>query len=142
MNAITVPKNPPTAMMGIKTSISSSRRRSLARSDPLILAVLRKQALGEVEPLFALPQPTLELFDLGEQPLRITPEHHAMPGGLHGHPLLIRPGPAANPLRQRLPDGARQYECGPDDQRQADYTDGGYPLFHATVLLPLVNLPS
>src|SRR5881296_55883 len=51
MNAITLPKNPPTAMMGIRTSISSSRRRSLARSNPLALAVLREQPLGEVHAL-------------------------------------------------------------------------------------------
>src|SRR6266480_594526 len=48
MNAITVPKNPPTAMMGIRTSISSSRRRSFTLSDPLALAVLREQPFGEV----------------------------------------------------------------------------------------------
>src|SRR3989449_11740908 len=51
MNAITVPKNPPTAMMGIRTSIGSSRRRSFARSDPLALAVLREQPFGEVHAL-------------------------------------------------------------------------------------------
>src|SRR5712691_835270 len=51
MNAITVPKNPPTAMMGIRTSISPSRRRSLARSNPLALAVLREQPFGEVHAL-------------------------------------------------------------------------------------------
>src|SRR5213592_4592961 len=51
MNAITVPKNPPTAMMGIRTSISPSRRRSFALSDPLALAVLREQPFGEVHAL-------------------------------------------------------------------------------------------
>src|SRR2546430_15702646 len=51
MNAITVPKNPPTAMMGIRTSIMTSRRRSFARSDPLTLAVLREQPFGEVHAL-------------------------------------------------------------------------------------------
>src|SRR2546428_8202161 len=51
MNAITVPKNPPTAMMGIRTSIGSSRRRSFTRSDPLALAVLREQPIGEVHTL-------------------------------------------------------------------------------------------
>src|SRR5438093_12535297 len=54
MNAITLPKNPPSATMGIKTSsspIRSSRRRSLARSNPLALAVLREQPLGEVHAL-------------------------------------------------------------------------------------------
>src|SRR3989440_1652429 len=51
MNAITLPKNPPTAMMGIRISISSSRRRSFARSDPLALAVLREQPFGEVHAL-------------------------------------------------------------------------------------------
>src|SRR5438046_5881038 len=51
MNAITVPKNPPTAMMGIRTSIGSSRRRSFTRSDPLALAVLREQPFGEVHAL-------------------------------------------------------------------------------------------
>src|SRR2546422_6432821 len=51
MNAITVPKNPPTAMMGIRTSIGSSRRRSFTRSDPLALAVLREQPFGEVHTL-------------------------------------------------------------------------------------------
>src|SRR3989442_1850383 len=51
MNAITVPKNPPTAMMGIRTSIGPSRRRSLARSNPLALAVLREQPFGEVHTL-------------------------------------------------------------------------------------------
>src|SRR5216117_2032878 len=56
MNAITVPKNPPTAMMGIRTSISPSRRRSLARSNPLALAVLREQPLGEVHALGELRQ--------------------------------------------------------------------------------------
>src|SRR5437867_4912782 len=51
MNAITLPKNPPTATMGIRTSSSPTRSsppRSLARSDPLALAVLREQPLGEV----------------------------------------------------------------------------------------------
>src|SRR5712692_3021435 len=65
-----------------------------------------------------------------------------MLGGLHGHPLLVRPGPAADPLPQRFPDRARQHECRPDDQCQADYADRGCPRSHATVLLPLVNLPS
>src|SRR6266516_1417057 len=51
MNAITVPKNPPTAMMGIRTSIGPSRRRSFTRSDPLALAVLRQQPFGEVHTL-------------------------------------------------------------------------------------------
>src|SRR5437773_11962916 len=51
MNAITVPKNPPTAMMGIRTSIGSSRRRSFTRSDPLALAVLREQPFGNVHAL-------------------------------------------------------------------------------------------
>src|SRR5438067_8648448 len=59
MNAITLPKNPPSATMGIKTSsspIRSSRPRSLARSDPLALAVLREQPLGEVHALGELRQ--------------------------------------------------------------------------------------
>src|SRR2546430_11081722 len=51
MNAITVPKNPPTAMMGIRTSISPALLRSLARSEPLALAVLREQPFGEVHAL-------------------------------------------------------------------------------------------
>src|SRR5213594_928123 len=59
MNAITVPKNPPTATMGIRTSsspIKSSRPCSFARSDPLALAVLREQPLGEVHALGELRQ--------------------------------------------------------------------------------------
>src|SRR5437899_8271463 len=51
MNAITVPRIPPTAMMGIRTSIGSSRRRSCTRSDPLALAVLREQPFREVHTL-------------------------------------------------------------------------------------------
>src|SRR5213079_587928 len=59
MNAITLPKNPPTATMGIRTSSSPTRSsppRSLARSDPLALAVLREQPLGEVHALSELRQ--------------------------------------------------------------------------------------
>src|SRR5438128_1136226 len=126
MNAITVPKNPPTATMGIRTSsspIRSSRPRSLARSDPLALAVLREQPLGEVH----------ELVDLGQQPLRLAPERDAVLGGLHGHPLLVRLRPSADPLRERLPDRSRQDERGTDDQRQTDHGDRGYPFSHATV---------
>src|SRR5437763_15573005 len=60
MNAITLPKNPPSATMGIKTSsspIRSSRPRSLARSDPLALAVLRQPPLGDGHALGELRAP-------------------------------------------------------------------------------------
>src|SRR5206468_1217139 len=119
MNAITLPKNPPSATMGIKTSswpIRSSRPRSLARSNPLGVAVLREQPLGEIEPLLGFRQPTLELVDLGEQLCRVASEHDAMLRSLHGHPLLVRLRPPADPLRERLPHGPREDDRGTDDE--------------------------
>jgi len=89
--------------------------------------------LSAAAPLFGLRQPALELVDLGEQPLRLAPERDAVLGGLHGHPLLVRLRPSADPLRERLPDRSRQDERGTDDQRQTDHGDRGYPFSHATV---------
>src|SRR5439155_710183 len=129
MNAITVPKNPPTATMGIRTSSAptrSSRPRSLARSDPLALAVLREQPLGEVHALS-------ELRQLAPHGLELLVQRRFVFGGLHGHPLLVGLRPSADPLRERLPDRSRQDERGADDQRQADHADRGYPFSHATV---------
>src|SRR6266571_2596634 len=77
---------------------------SARRREPIGPALLRQQALREVEPLFRFRQPTLELVDRGEQPLRLAPEHDSMLGGLHRHPLLIVLRPPADPLRQRSPD--------------------------------------
>src|SRR5437870_7321848 len=87
MNAITLPKNPPTAMMGIRISISSSRRRSFARSDPLALAVLREQPFGEVHALGEL--------------------RHLAP---HGLELLIERILLFRELRSSRPCGARRSE--------------------------------
>src|SRR5205814_1705332 len=123
MNAITVPKNPPTAMMGIRTSISPSRRRSFARSDPLALAVLGEEPFGEVEPLLGFRHSALELVELSEQPLRVAAKNDAVLGGLHGHPLLIGLRPPADPLRERLAHRPRQDERGADHQGQANHAD-------------------
>src|SRR5947207_2255768 len=118
MNAITVPKNPPTAMMGLRTSIGSSPRRSFARSDLLALAVLR------------------------EQPYRVATKNDAVLGGLHGHPLLVGLRPPADPLRERLAHRPRQDERGADHQGQVNHADSRCPLSHATVPFLEVNLPS
>src|SRR5205809_650011 len=75
MNAITVPKNPPTAMMGIRTSIGSSRPRSFTRSDPLAVPLLGEEPLGEVEPLLGFRHSAFELVELGEQRLAHWPRH-------------------------------------------------------------------
>src|SRR5438094_4185630 len=81
MNAITLPKNPPSATMGIKTSsspIRSSCPRSLARSDPLALAVLREQPLGEVHALGELGS---QLAAIGRRALAANPVGHGAADG-------------------------------------------------------------
>src|SRR5439155_1711346 len=136
MNAITLPKNPPSATMGIKTSsspIRSSRPRSLALSHPLDLAALSEQALGEIEPLLGFRQPTLELVDLGDQLCRVASEHDAVLRGLHGHPLVVRLRPPTDPLRERLPHRPREDDRGTDDERETDHSDCRDPHSHATV---------
>src|SRR5204862_6093959 len=101
MIAIPLPKTPPAATMGIKTSsspIRSSRPRSLARSDPLALAVLREQPLGEghalgelrqlvphglellVEGVLVLGQLVSQLASIGRRALASTPGGHLAAG--------------------------------------------------------------
>src|SRR5437762_9273783 len=110
MNAITLPKNPPSATMGIKTSsspIRSSRPRSLARSDPLALAVLREQPLGEVHALG-------ELRQLVPHGLELLVEGVLVLGQLGSQlAALGRRALAANPLGHRAADGReRDREIG------------------------------
>src|SRR5207249_2627441 len=101
MNAITLPKNPPSATIGIKTSsspIRSSRPRSLARSNPLALAVLREQPLGEVHALG-------ELRQLVPHGLKLLVEGVLVPVQLGSHlAALGRRALAANPVGHAAAD--------------------------------------
>src|SRR2546425_9339697 len=121
MNAITVPKNPPTAMMGIKTSISSSRRRSLARSDALTLAVLREQALGEVHALG-------ELRHLAPHRLELLVERFLVFGELGAYlGATGRRTLAADPVGQRAADRREGHR---DAGAATENEDEGEDVFH------------
>src|SRR5205814_3816188 len=117
MNAITLPKTPPSATMGIKTSsspIRSSCPRSLARSDPLALAVLREQPLGEVHALG-------ELRQLGPHGLEILVEGVLVLGQLGSQLAAIgRRALAANPVGHRAADRRAPDRAPPAPSGNAD----------------------
>src|SRR6266568_2331566 len=121
MNAITVPKNPPTAMMGIRTSIRSSRRRSFTRSDPLALAVLREQPFGEVHALGELRHLTPHGLELLIQHILLFRELGAQIAAT-GRDAL-----AADPVGHRAADrreGHRDARAAPENE------DDGQDVFH------------
>src|SRR6266568_673193 len=121
MNAITVPKNPPTAMMGIRTSIRSSRRRSFTRSDPLALAVLREQPFGEVHALGELRHLTPHGLELLVQRILLFRELGAQIAAT-GRDAL-----AADPVGHRAADrreGHRDARAAPENE------DDGQDVFH------------
>src|SRR6185295_14900078 len=101
--AIIQAKNPPTAMIGIRTPsspapISASRRRSLAWSDPLALPVLREQPLGEVHALG-------ELRHLAPHGLELLVERLLVLRELGAHIVATRRRAlAADPLGHRAAD--------------------------------------
>src|SRR5256886_2259587 len=121
MNAITVPKNPPTAMMGIRTSIGSSRPRSFTRSDPLALAVLREQPFGEVHALG-------ELCHLAPHGLELLIERILLFRELGAQIAATGRGAlAADPVGHRAPDrreGHRDPRAAPENE------DDGQDVFH------------
>src|SRR3989454_8419339 len=124
MNAITVPKNPPTATMGIRTSsspIRSSRPRSLARSDPLALAVLREQPLGEVHALS-------ELRQLAPHGLELLVERRLVFGEL-GWDIAAtgRRALAADPVGQRAADRRERHR---DARAAPENEDESQDVFH------------
>src|SRR5437870_9403909 len=121
MNAITVPKNPPTAMMGIRTSIGSSRRRSFTRSDPLALAVLREQPFGEVHTLGELRHLTPHGLELLIERILLFRELGAQIAAT-GRGAL-----AADPVGHRAADrreGHRDARAAPENE------DDGQDVFH------------
>src|SRR6266403_1566962 len=121
MNAITVPKNPPTAMMGIRTSIRSCRRRSLARSDLLTLAVLRQQPLGEVHALG-------ELRHLAPHGLELLVECFLMFGELGAHLAATARGAlAADPVGHRATDRREGHR---DARAATENENEGEDVFH------------
>src|SRR5438552_12418396 len=121
MNAITVPKNPPTAMMGIRTSIGSSRPRSFTRSDPLALAVLREQPFGEVHALG-------ELCHLAPHGLELLIERILLFRELGAQIAATGRGAlAADPVGHRAADrreGHRDARAAPENE------DDGEDVFH------------
>src|SRR2546427_6418290 len=119
MNAITVPKNPPTAMMGIRTSIGSSRRRSFTRSDPLALAVLREQPFGEVHTLGELRHLTPHGLELLIERILLFRELGAQIAAT-GRGAL-----AADPVGHRAADrreGHRDARAAPENERSEEHT--------------------
>src|SRR5438105_9666885 len=122
MNAITVPKNPPTAMMGIRTSIGSSRRRSFTtRSDPLALAVLREQPFGEVHALGELRHLTPHGLELLIERILLFRELGAQVAAAGRRAL------AADPVGHRAADrreGHRDARASPENE------DDGEDVFH------------
>src|SRR6266480_884410 len=121
MNAITVPKNPPTAMMGIRTSISSSRRRSFTLSDPLALAVLREQPFGEVHALG-------ELRHLAPHRLELLVERLLLFRELCAHVVATgRCALAADPVGQRATDRRERHR---DARAAPENEDERQDVFH------------
>src|SRR6266480_1296076 len=121
MNAITVPKNPPTAMMGIRTSIRSSRRRSFTRSDPLALAVLRQQPFGEVHALG-------ELRDLAPHRLEVLVERLPLFRELCAHIAATGRGAlAADPVGHRATDRRERHR---DTRPAPENEDERQDVFH------------
>src|SRR5881296_93271 len=124
MNAITVPKNPPTAMIGMRTSsspIKSSRPCSLARSNPLALAVLREQPLGEVHALGELRHLAPHGLELLVQGILLFRELGAQIAAT-GRGAL-----AADPVGHRAADrreGHRDARAAPENE------DDGQDVFH------------
>src|SRR6266568_4231456 len=119
MNAITVPKNPPTAMMGIRTCISPARRRSLARSNPLALAVLREQPFGEVHTLGELRHLAPHGLELLVQGILLFRELGAQIAATGRGALAPDPvGQGAADRRERDPD-ARATPENEDDRQDA-----------------------
>src|SRR3989454_9350133 len=121
MNAITVPKNPPTAMMGIRTSIGSSRRRSFTRSDPLALAVLREQPFGEIHALG-------ELRHFAPHGLELLVERLPVFGELDARIAAPdRRALAADPLGHRAADRRERHR---DARAATEYEDHRQDVFH------------
>src|SRR5436853_6982478 len=121
MNAITVPKSPPTAMMGIRPSLGSSRRRSFTRSDPLALAVLREQPFGEVHALGELRHLTPHGLELLIERILLFRELGAQIAAT-GRGAL-----AADPVGHRAADrreGHRDARAAPENE------DDGEAVFH------------
>src|SRR2546427_5382688 len=126
VRAIIHAKKPPTAMIGIRTPsspafIGSSRRRSFARSDPLTLAVLREQPLGEVQAL-------RELRHLAPHGLELLVERILLFRELGAQTAATGRGVlAADPVGQRAADRRERHR---DARAAPENEDDGQDVFH------------